>query len=231
MASARIFTVLLCLCCVTLHTSRAQTSPPTNNICPNNTGMMNDEARNLILQTHNQRRTTAARGEVKNGKKTTRLPRAANMMEMKYDCNLETSAQTYANTCTLTASPEGQRAAQGENIATVTGSVAPVEAVRQAENGWWNQISINGMNEKMLFTQYLSTKSRAPIAFTQMVWALSYRLGCGVATCATSTFVVCRYGERGNIINQNVYTTGAPCSNCPSGCTTGGVLCTSPTVV
>jgi hypothetical protein len=57
---------------------------------------------------------------------------------------------------------------------------------------------------------YESEKSWSPLApshFTQVVWASSQRVGCGVARCSqdgtfTSEIVVCKYSPPGNVAGQ-----------------------------
>ena len=41
--------------------------------------------------------------------------------------------------------------------------------------------------------------------YTQMVWRLTQRLGCGKAICRGQVIVVCDYDPRGNILNQPPY--------------------------
>ncbi|KHJ83430.1 hypothetical protein OESDEN_16873 [Oesophagostomum dentatum] len=77
----------------------------------------------------------------------------------------------------------------------------------------------------MLYNQYFATKPFAPLKFTQMAWARSSRIGCGVAAGDPAIFVVCRYSAKGNVIGQNVYRTGTPCSACDTACSANGVLC------
>ncbi|KHJ96002.1 hypothetical protein OESDEN_04044, partial [Oesophagostomum dentatum] len=72
------------------------------------------------------------------------------------------------------------------------------------------------MNKKMTFLISLQTKPNAPLGFTQMVWARSTKVGCAVVNCNSSTFTVCRYSPAGNILNQQIYQVGKPCSMCSS---------------
>ncbi|RCN37086.1 hypothetical protein ANCCAN_17016 [Ancylostoma caninum] len=80
----------------------------------------------------------------------------------------------------------------------------------------------------MLFNKFFSTKPRTPTAFTQMAWATSYSIGCGVGDCAPKTVVVCRYTVKGNNIGEYVYKLGEPCTACDYGCSPDGVLCYGP---
>ncbi|EPB76655.1 hypothetical protein ANCCEY_04285 [Ancylostoma ceylanicum] len=63
--------------------------------------------------------------------------------------------------------------------------------------------------------------------YEMMVWAKSYKIGCGVRRCSSSTFVVCRYSPRGNIYDEFIYYTGTtPCAMCLNACK--DALCPAP---
>ena len=56
--------------------------------------------------------------------------------------------------------------------------------------------------------------------YTQMVWANSYKIGCGYTSYRKRNFVkkyiVCNYGDAGNLLNTPMYQVGRPCSQCPA---------------
>ena len=56
--------------------------------------------------------------------------------------------------------------------------------------------------------------------YTQMVWATSYKIGCGYSSYRKRNFVkkyiVCNYGDAGNLLNAPMYQVGRPCSQCPA---------------
>ena len=56
--------------------------------------------------------------------------------------------------------------------------------------------------------------------YTQMVWASTYKIGCGYAAYRRRNFVkkfiVCNYGDAGNLLNAPMYQVGRPCSKCPA---------------
>ncbi|EPB77281.1 hypothetical protein ANCCEY_03652 [Ancylostoma ceylanicum] len=58
-----------------------------------------------------------------------------------------------------------------------------------------------------------------------MAWAATRRLGCAVVKCSGRYNVVCRYSERGNIVGEEIYKRGRPCSQCPQGSTCMDNLC------
>ncbi|KAK6731198.1 hypothetical protein RB195_007576 [Necator americanus] len=202
--------------------SEATSTPNTN---PN---IMTQEIRDRIITLHNFRRTLLAKGEVRNGKQgNPNCGTATNMYRMKYNMSLEEEAQAYANTCALDISDVSTRPQSGENAyVIVSPDIQPLPAIIESIQAWWKQIYENGVNAKMLYNEYLETKYKAPIRFTQMAWASSYMVGCGLARCSGSTFVVCRYYPRGNIIGQNIYAVGPTCSACPNACSDS--LCNTP---
>ncbi|KAK6026588.1 SCP-like protein [Ostertagia ostertagi] len=81
----------------------------------------------------------------------------------------------------------GMRAPAGSNIYKM--------AIKQ----FWSEIYTYSINKRMIFTYTLQNRgATAPLRFTQMAWASTYEVGCGVQLCATmSTYnVVCRYSPR-----------------------------------
>ncbi|KHJ83569.1 hypothetical protein OESDEN_16731 [Oesophagostomum dentatum] len=70
----------------------------------------------------------------------------------------------------------------------------------------------------MQYVPYFENKNNSPTSFTQMAWAKTYKVGCGITDCDSKAFVVCRYSPKGNILNEYVWQVGAPCTNCTNGC-------------
>ncbi|RCN47661.1 SCP-like protein [Ancylostoma caninum] len=215
--------------------------PILPNMCPGNAGLMTDVIRTNILQMHNWRRSQLAFGNIKNGKNDYNLPTASNMYKMAYDCNLEKDALVFASKCSLASSPQTSRVGQGENVHVgslstdhlLTGrnklhAETPAKRKFQAVQAWWSQVFKNGLNQKVIFTTNLRDKPAAPTAFTQMGWAKSVKLGCAIVSCPTNMFTVCRYSEKGNIVNQQIYIPGTPCAACPGSCIVAEGLCATP---
>ena len=65
--------------------------------------------------------------------------------------------------------------------------------------------------------------------YSQLVWASSTRLGCGlveqVAGRILTRLLVCNYGKAGNFISAPVYQSGPACSSCPPGTRCSQGLC------
>ncbi|ETN86241.1 hypothetical protein NECAME_01369 [Necator americanus] len=215
-------------------TTQSQTTTPapaestTPAAVPGASGVMTDALRQMVVDTHNRDRSLLAQGTIRNGKPgKPNLGTATNMLRMRYDMAMETEAQAYADTCILNKSAVAIRPNSGENVYVIQSSTITVsDALTQSMQSWWNQIFINGLNARLMYTLYLETKSNAPLDFTQMGWAATYKVGCGVSRCGMSTFVVCRYNPRGNIIDQFIYNVGSICATCMSSCT--DALCATP---
>ena len=45
--------------------------------------------------------------------------------------------------------------------------------------------------------------------YTQMVWPTTTRVGCAIASNATSDYLVCRYSPAGNVIGRPLLTAAA----------------------
>ncbi|KIH53343.1 SCP-like protein [Ancylostoma duodenale] len=116
-----------------------------------------------------------------------------NLMQV-YDCDTETGAMEYARTCALKQSEQSEREGYGENVYIYNApNAVPADAFEAAAEHWWGQVFLDGINWKVLFKQSLKDKSIDQKSFTQMAWAKSTKLGCGIQTCGMKSFVVCRY--------------------------------------
>ena len=69
--------------------------------------------------------------------------------------------------------------------------------------------------------------------FTQLVWAQTWRIGCGKITYKSKNHLmnnevtgqqlyICNYGMAGNFIRSEMYQQGEPCSECPAGTSCSG---------
>ncbi|WKX92405.1 hypothetical protein Q1695_010438 [Nippostrongylus brasiliensis] len=176
---------------------------------------------------HNYFRSQVASGNVVNGRTGSNCPQGSNLNQMVYDGLLAADAQNYANQCPNNeqGSPVSSRPNQGENVMIYYTTTLNTEyALFGAIQRWWDDIAVNGVNRRMIFRQFLADKALPPVRFTQMAWALTYRVGCAVAVCQGRTVVVCRYSPRGNIVDESIYRLGSPCSGCTTSCV-GGTLC------
>ncbi|KAL4001983.1 Cysteine-rich secretory family protein [Acanthocheilonema viteae] len=76
---------------------------------------MTEEQREIILRCHNDARSRAIRGELKN-KDGIFMPHGRNMLEMRWNSELEDSAQRKADRSETKFLPENERERIGENI-------------------------------------------------------------------------------------------------------------------
>ncbi|PIO77390.1 SCP-like protein [Teladorsagia circumcincta] len=144
-----------------------------NQICPANPGM-NDRIRLRALEMTNFRRSRLARGFVSknNGR---RLPMAADMIRLRYNCSLETSAKAAADSCTTSYSnvPSGVQ----QNIHSISKSRARyrLDAITEATKHWWSQVRrVDGIGMKVI---YRAKHEGSPISwFTRVSLDLSGRL-------------------------------------------------------
>ncbi|RCN41460.1 SCP-like protein, partial [Ancylostoma caninum] len=200
---------------------------------------MTDTLRDEFERLHNFRRGLLATGQIprKDGKY---LPKASNMRKIVdlfslnpfaaiyyatiqiYDCALEEGAIQYASQCPTTHSEQSSRPNVGENFKTFPATRFTFDtAAKKSVTEWWKPIrDVNYFEKVVVFRPF---HDGAPISsFTQMGWALSHQVGCSIVMCSASNRYVgvCRYSPRGNIVDNNVYMVGNPCSACPSGATT-----------
>ncbi|KAF1758027.1 hypothetical protein GCK72_014485 [Caenorhabditis remanei] len=183
-----------------------------------------------IVNVHNTLRSSIAKGTYV--AKGTKKAAGSNMLKMKWDATIATSAQTYANSC-----PSGHSGAAGlgENLYYywTTGTVSNLDSFgATASAAWEKEFQDFGWQTNLLdLTLFKTGIGHA----TQMAWAKTNLIGCGVKNCGpdaskrgmTRVIVVCQYKPQGNFLNQNIYTSGATCSACPTGtkCETATGLC------
>jgi len=156
-------------------------------------------------------------------------PAASNMMKMIWDERLGQTAEAYSRQCTF-AHSKGRRAANfsyvGENIYISSFPRPAAQVLRNSIVAWDNEkkdfdFALNGCKPGKKCGHY-----------TQVVWARSYAVGCGVTTCrnvvinekvwSTAQIVICHYGPGGNIVGMKPYIWGTTCSQCPMN---GGKQC------
>ena len=194
--------------------------------------------RAAVAQAHNTWRNKVAGGQQSSARGV--LPQASNMKTIIYDTNIEEKlSQVWANT-----NPKGHNPTRvvpglagyiGENIywssRGTSQKLTPGSFdVSAAVNSWFNEVSLfNGDVSKFSSS---ATTGGAIGHFTQVIWAESTRVGCGILDCVTSTpktgytmysqsvAFVCNYWKGGNYLGQSIYKTGAPGSGCTNGLST-----------
>ena len=135
---------------------------------------------------------------------------AVGVAPLSWDERLAATAQAWANTCTdadhdgfLDGSAPADRSAGhpwyvGENLYFSTATANAQAAVKL-----WAA-------EKQHYDHDHNRCARGKVCgdYTQMVWAYSTHLGCGISTCPNLTYhstIVCDYGPGGNIAGRSPY--------------------------
>ncbi|KAI1703996.1 cysteine-rich secretory protein family domain-containing protein [Ditylenchus destructor] len=187
--------------------------------------------RALIVDAHNNHRSKLALGQEPNKPSGNAAP-AANMYKFEYDCKLENVAQAWANVCSQVHSTPQGRKCTGENLYMYSASVPQPtpQAMQAAADLWWHELIEYGLSTTD--TNYYSSSMNSLGHFTQMAWAQTLRVGCGISQCASTTYVVCNYNVTGNINTKSIYQIGNACSNCTtypgSTCDSAKGLCVAP---
>ncbi|XP_044748643.1 venom allergen 5-like [Coccinella septempunctata] len=188
---------------------------------------LDDEKRQFIQDLHNYFRNKVASGnETRNEQ-----PSASNMMAMKYNKELESIAQCWANACNgnplihdrCRRTEEYEHV--GQNLGFINSSVADfdlMKSIRLLVNLWYEEVEI-------FKSEWVNvTEDRGPDIvvghYTQMVWADTSEIGCAVSYYTTNSsdstwhhfLLVCNYGPGGNYLGLPLYDVGEPCSNCPN---------------
>nr|XP_022307789.1 cysteine-rich venom protein latisemin-like [Crassostrea virginica] len=195
---------LLCVCFMGVWSRDEPTGPVEGRMMKRQSNSEDQE----FLNAHNNKRRIVS-------------PTAANMKEMKWSQELATIARNYAQKCQFAHNT--QRSSQsstfsyvGENLYIGPGS--PSELVTA-----WD-------DEKSDYFFSSNTCNGVCGHYTQVVWYASEYLGCARVQCGTNYYLsVCNYGPGGNFNNLRPYTSGTPCSQCPSGYSCNNKLCSKST--
>ncbi|KAK6186500.1 hypothetical protein SNE40_008529 [Patella caerulea] len=156
-----------------------------------------------ILKLHNDHRREAG---------------ATNMRKMVWNTDLQNLGQTFIESChyehnTNTGDMFGFRHI-GENIYLASGDYYNLKAA--VDN--WHSETVN-------YNFTTGECSSVCGHYTQVVWADSHELGCGIVWCETltgadtikqGTVIICNYGPSGNVRHQDPFKAGVPCSDCPA---------------
>lgn len=158
-------------------------------------------------------------------------PTATNMTRLVWNETLAQTAQDYADQCIW--GHNGNRNAEyqalggthgyiGENISVIS-VLNRSSAINHANQGWGPDEAVGYTFGTLNGTASCTVNSCGH--YTQIVWANTREVGCGVATCPngltnltwpTGTLVVCNYGPGGNYVGQTPYEAGQTASNCPT---------------
>uniref|UniRef100_M9T1L6 CRiSP-Cha-1 n=1 Tax=Chamaeleo calyptratus TaxID=179908 RepID=M9T1L6_CHACY len=152
-------------------------------------------------------------------------PPASNMLRMEWDAGIATNAQSWANQCTLKHSSTESRTIHGTRCGENIFMSSKLYSWSSAIQLWYDEVKFFRYN-------FGATSEDHVIGhYTQVIWATSYQVGCGFASCNHlyyKNFYVCQYCPAGNRYDlmKTPYKAGKPCGDCPNACDKG--LCTNP---
>ncbi|KZS11284.1 putative Venom allergen [Daphnia magna] len=189
----------------------------------------------IILKAHNDYRRQVAQGLETRGNPGPQ-PSASNMRQLIWDEELAVMAQTHAQQCVFEHDTcrDVSRFRVGQNIYIGASSADNLGTSNwnAAVTSWYDEVD----DMKAAYVTSFPTNPPSVIGhYTQVVWATSYTVGCGVAYYqSTATFgagfpynrlYVCNYGPTGNFINSPVYAQGTAGSACPASTSNNNGLC------
>eukprot|EP00401_Gymnodinium_catenatum_P066006 CAMPEP_0117623220 /NCGR_PEP_ID=MMETSP0784-20121206/88537_1 /TAXON_ID=39447 /ORGANISM="" /LENGTH=352 /DNA_ID=CAMNT_0005427169 /DNA_START=78 /DNA_END=1133 /DNA_ORIENTATION=+ len=203
-------------------------------------GSITELERQAILNKHNSLRSAVS------------VPcTAADMSELTWDQDLASAAETWASQCNWRHDPGNAANGWGENLAMSWSSVGNAFDAAMLEgfvDQWYaeaNDVEWSSdfatlepkeyADPENMCTSYNSGSGKCMIGhYTQVVWAASKKIGCGVARCDTGlvsnrggVFMVCKYSPAGNLAAGTgisaPWTPGTPCAACGGGCTLGSL--------
>ncbi|CAH8634065.1 unnamed protein product, partial [Schistosoma rodhaini] len=119
----------------------------------------------------------------------------------KWNYDLAQQAQSLANYCILR-----QGKPHLKKFILVGQNMAFASTIKSAVDAWFNEHKLYNFSVN---------NCRKCLHYTQMVWAKTTDIGCGVANCSTyGLSIVCNYGPGGNWINEKPYEV-KPRNLCP----------------
>ncbi|XP_078503497.1 cysteine-rich secretory protein 2-like [Lissotriton helveticus] len=149
-------------------------------------------------------------------------PPSRNMLQMRWSDDIATVQEIWVQKCAFYQGPVKVKKLD----ATVCGETlhktrTPI-SWREVITKWYQQEEnfIYGSGERFPNAQYG--------LYTQLVWALSYQVGCKVALCNIDYTYSCNFcpGTNDYLRVHKPYEEGEPCAGCPDNCEKG--LCTNP---
>ncbi|PIO72780.1 SCP-like protein [Teladorsagia circumcincta] len=137
-------------------------------------------------------------------------PKAARMMKVIYDCDVEQTMMEWAKKCHTWQAPSSARKGYGQNRF----SIKPIEpnktiVAEKAVDNWFSQLAQHGVPQENKLT--LQVFDRGVWYYTQLAWQWSYKIGCAVVDCKTFTYAGCEYNPSGNFLGSMIYEIGEPC--------------------
>ncbi|XP_012287834.1 venom allergen 3-like [Orussus abietinus] len=168
-----------------------------------------------LVKKHNYYRRFVAAGKEKRGQPGPQPP-ASNMQDLSWDAELAYVAQRWANQCTFQHDKcrSVDRFVVGQNLAQRATTGIDNGPIENLVTSWYNEVKDFNASQ----VPKLSNFNAATGHYTQLVWAKSKYIGCGVIRFKpengwNTTTLVCNYGPAGNYINQEIYKIRDGCSS------------------
>ena len=146
------------------------------------------------------------------------------MMKIEWDDELADIAQAHANQCKFehdcNQCRQVNRFSVGQNLfSSMSSDPSPSANWTQATQSWYKEIT----NAPGALVQSFQSSSNPKIMwghFTQVVWADTWKIGCGFTAYKSDRWAVeklytCNYGPAGNFEEDPMYKSGSPASQCP----------------
>ncbi|XGW02531.1 hypothetical protein V3C99_014513 [Haemonchus contortus] len=204
---------------------------PNAGSCPHLNNGMTDEARKMFVDKHNEYRSLIAQGKAK-GKPGQFAPKAARMLKVSYDCDVEANTMEWAKSCTFGYNVAAIVKRWGNNVNLLPKTNNKTEAAAMSVEAWFSDLQKYGVPEKNVYTMSIYTTLSK---YSQLAWQSSNKIGCVVVPCWNSwTVVACEYNPGGDLLNQLIYDEGDPCTKdadcqCPGcSCSRHEALCIAP---
>lgn len=189
-----------------------------NQASPSNDYLISSEDEHYIVNTHNYYRNMVASGNVPGNEGIS--PPAKNMLQMYWHEKLAVKAQELAKTCKSTFIPVNGRSIP--DMPFLIGENFELAGKEEQANWagvigkWFNQISNFKSRQVLMKTE--DHESKLSDSFTQLIWARTYMVGCGISVCDNNLLYICLYGPGGNVTGQSIYLPAVtPEIHCPSG--------------
>ncbi|VDO05560.1 unnamed protein product [Haemonchus placei] len=118
---------------------------------------MTDEARKMFVDKHNEYRSLIAKGQAK-GKPGQIAPKAARMLKVNYDCNVEANAMEWAKGCTFGMNMAAMLKRWGNNMHMIPSKTNnKTEAAAASVAAWFSDLQKYGVPDRNVFTMNIYT--------------------------------------------------------------------------
>jgi hypothetical protein len=166
---------------------------------------------------------------------------AADMQRLEWDDTLAAESQAYADQCVWAHdTSRNQQNGWGENLAMTTATSYTTDTLVNFVQMWYNEEVDAEWTDSGLVPRVYGSLSECQSPndvecqighYTQVVWASTTKVGCGVATCSSGllgsggTYLVCKYTPAGNMAGEGgimpPFLLGQSCATCADQCTDG----------